>query len=91
MILFSCGAQINQGSIIENGQIIGTVEVGDNCAFICTRIDGKSVTMYPVNLEQQFKKSDVKIQFNFAISRAAQPTNCKVDRVVSVSNVSIVK
>ena len=88
LILFSCGTQKSNDSTSENGQNIGTVELGENCTVIHTNINGLPVTMYPVYIDAQFKQTDLEIKFDFALSRAAQPTDCIVDRVVSISNVS---
>lgn len=89
LFLFACGTQKN--SKLESNQSRGIVELSEHCTIIHSEIEGKPITMYPVNIEDKFKKEGLKIQFDFALSRAAQPTNCIVDRVVSVSNVSISK
>lgn len=41
-------------------------------------------TVYPVNLDEKFRKNNLKIKANFVLSRQFQPENCKVDAVVSL-------
>lgn len=61
----------------------------EGCPFyISTEIDGKSMKFYPINLEESFKVEGLKIKFSYNLSRAMQPENCQVDKVVSVSNVT---
>ena len=91
IVLFSCATEKESGLIGENGQNTGTIVVGNDCTFIHTYIDGDSIIMYPVNLEKKFSISGKQIQFDYLISRAPQPTNCIVDRVVSLSKVSFLK
>jgi hypothetical protein len=97
VLLFSISCATHK-EIVENGtfeseqvQIAkGTVCVSqEGCpVFITAKIDGALVKMYPVNLEEQFKIDGLKIKFSFNLSRAMQPENCKVDKVVSIENVT---
>jgi hypothetical protein len=97
-VLFFSISCSTQKEIIENGtfeseavQIVkGTVYISEEgCpVFITAKIDGALVKMYPVNLEEQFKIDGLKIKFSFNLSRAMQPENCKVDKVVSLENVT---
>ena len=97
-VLFFSISCSTQKEIIENGtfdseavQIVkGTVYVSqEGCpVFITAKIDGALVKMYPVNLEEQYKIDGLKIKFSFNLSRAMQPENCKVDKVVSIENVT---
>tara|TARA_B110000285_G_scaffold143059_1_gene159859 strand:- start:2341 stop:2643 length:303 start_codon:yes stop_codon:yes gene_type:complete len=91
IVLFSCSTQKELGPTGENGQNTGTIEIGNDCTFIHSDIDGDSITMYPVHLDKQFCISGKQIQFDYSISRAPQPTKCIVDLVVSISNVSLLK
>jgi hypothetical protein len=47
--------------------------------------------LYPVQLEEKFKKNGQKLKFNLAVSRAPSPSDCQIDYVVSLSNLSISK
>jgi len=97
-VLFFSISCSTQKEIIENRtfeseavQIVkGTVYISEEgCpVFITAKIDGALVKMYPVNLEEQFKIDGLKIKFSFNLSRAMQPENCKVDKVVSLENVT---
>lgn len=47
--------------------------------------------IYPIQLDEKFKKDGLNLKFNFTVSRAMSPTDCKVDYVVSLENVSVTK
>jgi hypothetical protein len=44
-------------------------------------------TLYPINLDREFKKDGMYIQFNYTLSRAMSPEGCATDAIVSVENV----
>ena len=102
LILFSvliCSISCSsQKEIVENGtkksetvQIVkGTVHLsGEGCPFYITaKVDGQLMKLYPFNLEDSFKIDGLKIKFSYNLSRAMQPENCQVDKVISVENVS---
>lgn len=44
-------------------------------------------TLYPINLDQKFKKEGMYLQFNYTPSRAMSPEGCATDAVVSLENV----
>jgi len=48
-------------------------------------------TIYPVNLEGEFKKDGIYIRFNYTVSRAMSPQGCTTDGVVSLENVEKAK
>ena len=50
---------------------------------------GKKI--YPVQLEDKYKKNGQKLNFNLTVSRAPSPADCQIDYVVSLTNVSISK
>lgn len=57
-------------------------------AIIETMVDGNSVKMYPVNLQDEFKQDGLKIKFTFTPSKAPQPEGCTlIDMVVAIENV----
>jgi len=86
--LLSCGTSKNNETTLA-GQTKGVVVVTDDCAIIEVTLDGEKITMYPINLDNTFKKTDLIILFDHSPSKAPQPTNCNVDRVVSVQNVRL--
>ena len=90
MILFACGTPKNNETI-DTSQTIGIVINTPDCIYIEATVDGKLVTMYPVNMEKKFKIGGTKISFNYNLSKGMQPTKCIVDKVVSVSNVNLIK
>jgi hypothetical protein len=48
-------------------------------------------TIYPIQLDDKFKKEGLKLKFNLTVSRAMSPADCKIDYVVSLENVSVTK
>jgi hypothetical protein len=82
----------------EKAIVVGTVSLSDSCGVSIEIIGlkGKASekgellfpkTLYPVNLEDKFKKEGQKLQFQYVYSRAMSPENCQVDAVVSLVNV----
>jgi hypothetical protein len=71
-------------------RVIGTVRTTENGCL--TYIDAKTisgnVTMYPVNLDDRFKKEGIFIRFTYTPSRAMQPKDCDCNQVVSVHDVT---
>lgn len=49
---------------------------------------GKKV--YPVELEEKYKKEGLEIQFDLYLSKAPSPTDCQIDYVVSLEKISVV-
>lgn len=77
--------------VVEDTRLVGKVRMGqkEECPyFLETYENGKSITMYPVNLDDTYKIEGVKIKFDYTPSRAMQPENCSVDKVVSLNNVT---
>lgn len=73
---------------VSEVELVGKVRTSDTCPlYLETYEDGKLVTMYPVNLEENLKNNGVKISFTYTLSRAKQPENCRVDKVVALDNV----
>ncbi len=90
LLLFSCGTAKNTDAIMTN-QTKGKVIISDNCVTIQASVDDKVLRFYPVNLNDEFKKENLEILFDYSPSKAQQPTNCSIDMVVTVREVSIVK
>lgn len=71
-----------QGKIVES----------EGCGYVIqTTIDGAVVSLYAVNLTDEFKKANMKVQFDFIDSRAMLPENCKATKVVVAENMSKLK
>ena len=106
-ILFSCSIKKNNIEKIDDEKIIYNRIIGiifqtknndnsnlsDVCPFIIKTktYSGKNITMYPINLDDKFKKDGISIRFTYAVSRAMQPKNCNCNQVVSVSDVTILR
>jgi hypothetical protein len=77
--------------IVEQAEVtdlVGKVRTSEECElYLETYEGGKLVTMYPVNLDDNLKQNGVKISFTYILSKAKQPENCRVDKVVVLENV----
>jgi len=49
--------------------------------------NGEKVSMYPVNLDDKLKIDGLVIRFTYHPSKAMQPENCLVDKVVALDSV----
>lgn len=80
----------DQTSAQEDTFILGTVRVGqkDCQLYIETKENDELVKWYPVNLDESFQIEGMQIKFIYHPSRAKQPENCAVDKVIAVENVS---
>lgn len=70
----------------------GKIVKSEGCGYVIqTTIDGVEVSLYAVNLSDEFKKANMKVQFDFIDSRAMLPENCKATKVVVAENMSKLK
>lgn len=76
--------------VVQDNRIVGKVRINDTACLVYIEAfeDGKMVNMYPVNLEEKLKIDGIKIKFEYVPSRAMQPENCVVDKVVALNNVT---
>lgn len=99
-LFFSCGTakKANTDKASTAGNYYGTVHLSANgCPYYIeiqksknTNLEKESFkNVYPVNLDDKYRKDGLKIHFNYNISRAMTPAGCTVDAVVSVDNVSV--
>lgn len=99
-LFFACGTakKANADNASTKGNYYGTVHLSANgCPYYIeiqksknTNIEKESFkNVYPVNLDEKYRKDGLKIHFNYNISRAMTPAGCTVDAVVSVENVSV--
>jgi hypothetical protein len=58
---------------------------------LVSKIEYLGKTIYPIQLDDKFKKEGLKLKFNLNLSRAMSPTDCQIDYVVSLENVSVTK
>ena len=77
----------------ENYRVVGIVHISETeCPiYIETKLKDSTVNMYPMNLEEKYKRDGMKLKFDYALSRGAQPVNCDVDMVVSMSDVTLMR
>ena len=71
-------------------RVIGTVRTTERgcLAYIDAQTNSGNAKMYPVNLDDRFKKEGMFIRFTYALSRGMQPRGCECNQVVSVSDVT---
>jgi len=82
--------QTNQTDTVS--KYTGKVMESEGCGFIVlTKIDNVEVSLYVVNLSEEFKKANTKVQFDFIDSRAMMPENCKASKVVVAENMTLIK
>jgi hypothetical protein len=101
LLICSCRSAKNQNSEQSKVTIFkGTVILNnDGCPYYIKITNcyvsnlsyyiGKKV--YPIELEDKFKKEGLNLNFNLTVSKAMSPANCQVDYVVSLENVSVTK
>ncbi len=71
--------------------LVGKVRVDEGCGFYIEIIeDHEIVKLYPVNLTDELKQKNTKIEFSYQDSKGMTPQNCKVDRVVSIDHVKVI-
>jgi hypothetical protein len=75
---------------VEDGFTVGIVRITDKGCYCYLEVNenGSLLKMYPVNLDEKYKKEGVRLKFTYNVSRAMQPENCFVDKVVAVNDVS---
>lgn len=77
----------------RNYRVVGIVHVSatDCPVYIEARLENETVSMYPMNLDNRFKKEGMKIKFAYTLSRGAQPTSCDIDMVVALNDVTLMR
>jgi hypothetical protein len=77
----------------ENYRVIGIVVLNEgNCPIYIKAKDGdREIRMYPMNLEAKYKVDGMKLKFAYERSRGAQPEECDIDMVVSMSDVTLMR
>jgi hypothetical protein len=93
-LMTSCGNK--KSSIVEHGLMAeGTVKIsaqsGECQLWIMSTHTSAVAGFYPVNLDEQFKKNNLKIAFNFNDSRAPLPENCTNLKAIVISEVKVLK
>jgi hypothetical protein len=99
ILVASCGTQKEAVQSNENssnveqtandGMIVGIVRMNPKgCPlYLDANENGEEITMYPVNLDEKFKKDGIRIKFTYTPSRAMQPEECNVNKVVALDSV----
>lgn len=83
----------SQTRIGDNYRIVGVIHVNDDpCgAYIEAQEKDGMVKMYPVNLEDKYKKDGLRVKFDYTLSRAMQPAGCSVDKVIAVRDFTVLR
>lgn len=104
-VLAACGTQKNATSksddttktetteSSENYRIIGVVHTSETgCKlYIDGKLKDKTAKMYPVNLDEKYKKDGTRLKFAYQLSRAPLPEGCDAEMTVSVSDVTLMR
>ncbi|MFN5147856.1 MAG: hypothetical protein ACK5EK_02515 [Flavobacteriia bacterium] len=74
----------------DDTMIVGIVRMNPKgCPlYLDANENGEAITMYPVNLDDKFKKDGIRLKFSYTPSRAMQPEDCNVTKVVALENVT---
>lgn len=77
----------------ENYRVVGVVHVSEtDCPLIIeARNQTDTIMMYPMNLEEKYKKEGTRIKFTYTKSRGQQPENCDVDMVVALADLTLMR
>lgn len=94
VLMISCGNKKN--SVVEHNLMAeGTVKIssqsGECALWIMSTHTSALAGFYPVNLDEQFRKNNLKIAFNFNDSRAPLPEGCNNLKAIVISEVKILK
>lgn len=83
-------AKENQSNgAVSSAKYQGKIIESEGCGYVIqTTVDGKQVSLFAVNLGDEFKEANTKVQFDCIDSRAMLPENCKATKVVVVENMS---
>jgi hypothetical protein len=99
ILIASCGTQkaavqsndegSNSEQVANDGMVVGIVRINPKgCPlYLDANENGEAITMYPVNLDEKYKKDGIRIKFTYTPSRAMQPENCDVTKVVALDSV----
>ena len=100
VLIASCGTQkevvvsndngANVEQVTKEGMLVGIVRMNPKgCPlYLDVNENGEAITMYPVNLDEKYKKDGIRLEFTYTPSRAMQPENCNVTKVVALDNVT---
>jgi hypothetical protein len=94
LFLTSCGnkkATTIEHNLMAEGTVKVSSKTGDCSLWIVSKNSSEFNGFYPVNLEEQFRKNDLKIAFNFNDSRAPLPENCTNLKAIVISEVKVLK
>lgn len=71
-------------------RVVGYVKLQNQGCDVLLEVDlkGEKTLMYPVNLEDKFKKEGLKLMFQYLPSKKAIPLDCKANICIVMSDVS---
>ena len=80
--------EVNESQNVQTG----VVQYREGCEWVIEVVENQEkLVFYPVNLPSEYQKKGIRLSFIFQPSRAPQPANCVVDRVVSVEQIKLIK
>ena len=74
---------------------IGTIHVAEeNCPYYILVNSGAeeliNKRLYPVDLDDTYKKKGLKLAFVFSYSKAMSPENCSIDAVIALDSIQVI-
>jgi hypothetical protein len=94
IFLNSCGIKKNgafKHQLMAEGTVTISSKSGECALWIMSDHTPDFAGFYPVNLDEQFRKNNLKIAFNFNDSRAPLPEGCNNLKAIVISEVKILK
>lgn len=85
--------EVMEGEMDQNYRIMGMVHVDDGECPIWIEARGKDglLKIYPIGLDDKYKKEGMKIKFAYTKSMAQQPEGCDIDLVAVLSDVTLMR
>lgn len=93
-LMTSCGSKKSEGAkgaFMAEGVVRISSSTGECALWISSKNANEANGFYPVNLDKEFCKDNLKIAFNFNSSRAPLPENCEKLQAVVISEVKVIK
>ena len=85
--------EVMEGEMDQNYRIMGMVHVDDGECPIWIEARGKDgpLKIYPIGLDDKYKKEGMKIKFAYTKSMAQQPEGCDIELVAVLSDVTLMR
>jgi hypothetical protein len=94
LVINGCGNNKSNGmkhNFMAEGTVKVSTKTGECQLWIMSSHTSAGVGFYPVNLDEQFRKNNLKIAFNFNDSRAHLSEHCEKLKAIVISEVKVLK